>query len=82
MEPSNDSGVCGSNSNKIAIKLALDEIQSQEIVTLRRNGKMMPELSAIVNAFVQAVEGVKPSEFRGLLRVEGYAGTDRRCTRR
>jgi len=43
---------------------------------------MMPELSAIVNAFYQAVKGVKINEFRGLLKVEGYAGTDRRSARR
>jgi hypothetical protein len=62
--------------------LALEEISSPEIVAIRKSGQMMPELSAIINAFVQAANGVKMSEFRGLLRVEGYAGTDRRHTRR
>lgn len=82
MEQRNDSssGYCDFSDH--AVKLALEDIMSPEIVAIRKSGKMMPELSAIVNAFYQAAKGVKINEFRGLLKVEGYAGTDRRSARR
>jgi len=68
----------GAGADKVAIQLALDEIRSPDIVRLRKSGEMMPELNALVNAFVQAATGVERYNFRGLLRVDGYAGADRR----